>query len=93
MNYSIPVYRAVIKLDDKHLSFFKEDVEDIIDQQLMITKLCSSISFKDTNDMDEYERVYVLKKLIQMRKEENEAKENKRVQAELKDRILSLIHI
>lgn len=75
MNYSIPVYRAVIKLDDKHLSFFKKDVEDIIDQQLMITKLCSSISFKDTNDMDEYERVYVLKKLIQMRKEENEAKE------------------
>jgi hypothetical protein len=75
MNYSIPVYRAVIKLDDKHLSFFKEDVEDIIDQQLMITKLCSSISFKDTNDMDEYERVYILKKLIQMRKEENEAKE------------------
>lgn len=75
MNYSIPVYRAVIKLDDKHLSFFKEDVEDIIDQQLMITKLCSSVSFKDTNDMDEYERVYVLKKLIQMRKEENEAKE------------------
>lgn len=75
MNYSIPVYRAVIKLDNKHLSFFKEDVEDIIDQQLMITKLCSSISFKDTNDMDEYERVYVLKKLIQMRKEENEAKE------------------
>lgn len=75
MNYSIPVYRAAIKLDDKHLSFFKEDVEDIIDQQLMITKLCSSISFKDTNDMDEYERVYVLKKLIQMRKEENEAKE------------------
>ena len=75
MNYSIPVYRAVIKLDDKHLSFFKEDVEDIIDQQLMITKLCSSIYFKDTNDMDEYERVYVLKKLIQMRKEENEAKE------------------
>lgn len=75
MNYSIPVYRAVIKLDDKHLSFFKEDVEDIIDQQLMITKLCSSISFKDTNDMDEYERVYVLKKLIQMRKEENKAKE------------------
>ena len=75
MNYLIPVYRAVIKLDDKHLSFYKEDVEDIIDQQLMITKLCSSISFKDTNDMDEYERVYVLKKLIQMRKEENEAKE------------------
>ena len=75
MNYSIPVYRAVIKLDDKYLSFFKEDVEDIIDQQLMITKLCSSISFKDTNDMDEYERVYILKKLIQMRKEENEAKE------------------
>ena len=58
MNYSIPVYRAVIKLDDKHLSFFKEDVEDIIDQQLMITKLCSSISFKDTNDMDEYEVIY-----------------------------------
>lgn len=41
----------------------------------MITKLCSSISFEDTNNMDEYERVYVLKKLIQMRKEENEAKE------------------
>lgn len=75
MNYSIPVYRVLSKSDPKKIDLYKAEVEEIIDQQLMITKLCNSISFHDTQEMDEYERIYVLKKLIQMRKEENEAKE------------------
>ena len=75
MNYLIPVYRAVTKLDNKKIRFFKQELDYILDQQVMITKLSNSFSYQDTQEMDEYERVYVLKKLIQMRKEENEAKE------------------
>ena len=75
MNYSIPVYRAVTKLDNKKIRFFKQELNYILDQQVMITKLSNSFSYQDTQEMDEYERVYILKKLIQMRKEENEAKE------------------
>ena len=75
MNYLIPVYRAVTKLDNKKIRFFKQELDYILDHQVMITKLSNSFSYQDTQEMDEYERVYVLKKLIQMRKEENEAKE------------------
>ena len=75
MNYLIPVYRAVTKLDNKKIRFFKQELDYILEQQVMITKLSNSFSYQDTQEMDEYERVYVLKKLIQMRKEENEAKE------------------
>ena len=41
----------------------------------MITKLSNSITYQDTENMDEYERMFILQKLIQLRKEENDAKE------------------
>ena len=57
------------------IKWYKEELNRILDQQIMITKLSNSFTFQDTQEMDEYERIYVLKKLIQMRKEEYEAKE------------------
>ena len=75
MNYSIPVYRANNKLDIDKIRWYKDELNRILDQQIMITKLSNSFSYQDTEEMDEYERIYILKKLIQMRKEENEAKE------------------
>lgn len=75
MNYLIPVYRANNKLDIDKIRWYKDELNRILDQQIMITKLSNSFSYRDTEEMDEYERIYVLKKLIQMRKEENEAKE------------------
>jgi len=52
----------------------REDVENIITQQLVISQLSNGISYQDTENMDSYERVFIYKKLIEMRKEENEAK-------------------
>lgn len=75
MNYSIPVFRAGIKLDKDRIRYYKDELDRILDEQVMITKLSNSFSYQDTQEMDEYERIYILKKLIQMRKEENEAKE------------------
>jgi len=49
-------------------------VENIITQQLVISQLSNGISYQDTENMDSYERVFIYKKLIEMRKEENEAK-------------------
>ena len=46
----------------------------IITQQLVISQLSNGISYQDTENMDSYERVFIYKKLIEMRKEENEAK-------------------
>ena len=73
MNYSIPVTKVI--LSDKDLIEIKKDVNDIIDQQLLILKLSEIITFSDTQDMDTYERIYVLNKLLKMKKEENEARE------------------
>lgn len=75
MSYLIPVFRAGSKLNLDKIKWYKEELNRILDQQIMITKLSNSFTFQDTQEMDEYERIYVLKKLIQMRKEENEAKE------------------
>ena len=52
----------------------KENVEDIITQQLIISQLSKGITYKDTEEMDNYERVFIFKKLIQMEQEKNEAK-------------------
>lgn len=49
-------------------------MENIITQQLVISQLSNGISYQDTENMDSYERVFIYKKLIEMRKEENEAK-------------------
>ena len=73
MNYFLPVNRLIPK-SEKYLEYVREDVENIITQQLVISQLSNGITYKDTEDMDTYERVFVYKKLIEMKKEENEAK-------------------
>lgn len=60
----------------------KYELNDILDQQILISQMAEGISFTDTDNMDEYERRYIIEKLIQMKKEEYEAK--KRALAEAK---------
>jgi hypothetical protein len=73
MNYSIPVTKLVIT--KKHLEFIKEDLDNVLTQQIIISQLGNGITYEDTENMDEYERVFIFKKLIQMKKDENEAKQ------------------
>ena len=37
--------------------------------------MSNGITYQDTENMDEYERVYILSKLIEMKKEEVEARQ------------------
>lgn len=46
-----------------------------MDQQILISQMSNGISYQDTENMDEYERTYILNKLIQMKKDEIEARE------------------
>ena len=61
-------------MTDRQKQFLKEDVNNIIDQQILISQLSNGIGFRETDDMDTYERIYVLKKLIDLEKEKIEAK-------------------
>ena len=72
MNYSHPVHS--IELNQEVMDIRKEEVESILDQQIIISKL-GNITFTDTDNMDTYERVYVFKKLMAMKKEENRLRE------------------
>lgn len=56
------------------LDIYKEEIENIITQQLIICQLSNGITFKDTDDMDTFERVFIFKKLMEMEKEKNDAK-------------------
>lgn len=73
MNYSIPVIRS--KISNEAFEVLKDQVDAILDQQILISQLSTAITFEDTNNMDEYERCYILQKLFQMKKEEIEAKQ------------------
>lgn len=69
-------------MDNKeYLQYSKLQLDDILDQQIVISQLSTAYSFSDTDNMDEYERVYTLNKLIQLKKEENEAKKKALEQA------------
>jgi hypothetical protein len=57
-----------------YLKYLKTELDDILDQQIIISQLSTAYSFADTDNMDQYERIYTINKLIQMKKEENEAK-------------------
>lgn len=72
MNYLHPVHS--IELSQEIIDIRKEEVESILDQQIIISKL-GNITFTDTDNMDTYERVYVFKKLMAMKKEENRLRE------------------
>lgn len=76
MNYSIPVSNLYINAENKEKvrQFNKEDFENILTQQIIISQLSNGITYQDTENMDEYERVFVVKKLIAMKKDEIEAR-------------------
>lgn len=57
------------------MQFIKEHLNDILDQQVIISQMSNGITYQDTENMDEYERVYILSKLIEMKKEEVEARQ------------------
>lgn len=71
MNYLHPVNR---KLTKEEIEFIKEDIENILTQEIIISQLSNGISYSDIENMDSYERNYIFSKLIQMKKEENNAK-------------------
>lgn len=52
----------------------KDEVENIMTQQILISQLSNGITYRDTEDMDDYERLFVLKKLMALKKEELDAK-------------------
>lgn len=60
--------------NEAYLKYLKTELDDILDQQIIISQLSTAYSFADTDNMDQYERIYTINKLIQMKKEENEAK-------------------
>lgn len=53
----------------------RDEYETVLNQQILIVKLGEGFTFKDTEDMDAYERMFVLRKLMEMKKQENEMKE------------------
>ena len=61
-------------MSDKEKQYAKEDLNAILDQQIIISQLSQGISFSDTDKMDNYERSYLLAKLIQLEKEKLDAK-------------------
>ena len=73
MNYLIPVTRLI--LTDQHKKYARQDLENIITQQVIISQLSNGITYADTENMDELERIFIFKKLIKMKKEENEVKQ------------------
>lgn len=73
MNYSIPVYK--IEETPELVRVMKNHLDDILDQQIVISQMANGITFADTENMDEYERVYIISKLVQMKQDEIEAKQ------------------
>lgn len=71
MNYSLPVKTKSSKKDIENAKY---QVFNIIDQQIIITQLDNGISYQDTENMDDFERTYILDKLIEMKKEELDLK-------------------
>ena len=70
MNYLLPVNNVY----DKDITIAKKEFENIITQQIIISQIANGISFEDTNNMDNYERNLIFKKIMEMEKEKNEAK-------------------
>ena len=64
MNYSIPVYKKELQKAD--IQFIKEHLNDVLDQQVIISQMSNGITYQDTENMDEYERMFILQKLIQL---------------------------
>lgn len=74
MNYFLPHYKPLSKeQNDEIQSYKRAEVEVIYDKQIIISQLSEGgITYGDCNDMDLYEFEYICRKLIKLKKEENE---------------------
>lgn len=73
MNYLLPHYKPQPKLPDDYIQFKKEEVENIFDKVIIISQLSEGgITYGDCENMDAWELEYMARKLIKLKKEENE---------------------
>lgn len=72
MNYLLPVNNTEITEDE--LYYIKQELDSILTQQILISQLSNGITYQDTENMDNYERTFIFKKLIQLEQDKNEAK-------------------
>ena len=71
-NYLHPVNNLFTS--DVHIDYAKTELDNILTQSVIISQMSNGISYTDVEDMDEYERVFILKKIIQMEKDKLDAK-------------------
>lgn len=72
MNCSHPHYKPS-SIDDSGRDYKREEFEVILDKQIIASQLSEGgITFSDCENMDTYEFEYVVRKLIKLKKEENE---------------------
>lgn len=72
MNYLLPVNNT--EITDDELYYIKQELDSILTQQILISQLSNGITYQDTENMDNYERTFIFKKLIQLEQDKNEAK-------------------
>lgn len=61
-------------MNNNLFEYYKDEFEGILTQTILISQMSNGISYTDVEKMDEYERVFILKKLLKMKKDELEAK-------------------
>ena len=71
-NYLHPVNNPFTS--DVQIDYAKTELDNILTQSVIISQMSNGISYTDVEDMDEYERVFILKKIIQMEKDKLDAK-------------------
>ena len=71
-------------ISEKQNQYIKEDLNNILDSQILISQLSQGMTYEDTESMDAYERNYILAKLIQMEKDKIEAKRKAIEEAKMK---------
>ena len=73
MNYLLPHYKPQPKLPDDYIQYKKEEVENIFDKVIIISQLSEGgITYGDCENMDAWELEYMARKLIKLKKEEND---------------------
>jgi hypothetical protein len=73
VNYLLPHYKPQPKLPDDYIQYKKEEVENIFDKVIIISQLSEGgITYGDCENMDAWELEYMARKLIKLKKEENE---------------------
>lgn len=61
-------------MNNNLFEYYRDEFEGILTQTILISQMSNGISYTDVEKMDEYERVFILKKLLKMKKDELEAK-------------------